>query len=363
MSRLNRFFLAILVAISSATAAEETGMPVTVVDVRIGTMVEEVPLTGTVMPIRRTRLSAKQAGILETLNYDEGDVITKGDVIATIDSKLAELELARARDVYKEAEARFKEAQRQKNEAAELVDKKHISSTTYESRIAEVEINAAVLQRLKTEIERQREILRRHAVVAPFSGVVTAKLVEIGQWINTDNALLEITELDKLRIEVPAPQFYFSRIRVGTEVRVVFDARPEQPMTATVSATVPLGLENARTFPIKIDIPNPDNTLAPGMSARVYIQLDEQDTAEQLLIPRDALVKHSGGTETVWVIREQQGEQRAAPIAVRSGRSQNGLVEILTGDLKPSDRVIIRGNEILQPGQLVHISEELPPTL
>jgi len=99
------------------------------------------------------------------------------------------------------------------------------------------------------------------------------------------------------------------------------------------------------------------------MSARVYLQLDDQATTQTLLIPRDAIVRHSGGTETAWVMREQNGQQRAAPINVRSGRGSKGLVEILDGNLKAGDRVIVRGNEILQPGQLVYISHDNVPAL
>jgi len=346
-----------------ALYAEEVGLPVTVVDVTLGTMVEEIPLTGTLMPIRRTRIASRQSGIVEVLNFDEGDSVKQGDVIARIDNELAKIELARADALYEEARARYREAERQRDEAAELVDKKHISTTTYESRIAEVEINAAVVQRLKTDVERQTEILRRHTVYAPFGGVVTAKLTEIGQWINTDNPLLEITELNTLRVEAPVPQFYFARIRPGTPVRVVFDALPEMKLEATITATVPLGLENARTFPVKVDIDNHGQKLAPGMSARVFIQLEEQSTTRTLQIPRDAIVRHPGGTETVWVMREQNGQQRAAPINVRSGRSSRGMVEILDGNLKAGDQVIIRGNEILQPGQLVYASKDQPPAL
>ncbi len=362
--RFRIWLLPVLVLLTTAPAgAEETGLPVTVVDVTLGSMSEEIPLTGTVMPIRITRISARQAGIVETLHFDEGDAVGKGDVIAQIDSKLAELELARARALHDEARARLKEAERQRDEAAELVNKKHISATTYETRVAEVEINAAVVQRLKTEVERQREILRRHTVHAPFDGVVTEKLVEIGQWINTDDPLLEITELDRLRIEVPVPQYYFGKIRVGTPVRIVYDALPERNTEASITSTVPLGLENARTFPVKIDIDNPDRVIAPGMSARVFLQIDDQATTQRLLVPRDAIVRHPGGTETVWVLREQNGQQRAAPINVRSGRTSKGLVEIMDGDLKNSDRVIVRGNEILRPGQLVYTSQDQAPAL
>ncbi|MDX1519131.1 MAG: efflux RND transporter periplasmic adaptor subunit [Gammaproteobacteria bacterium] len=360
----NRFAPIVLaVFLAAPCVAEETRLPVTVVDVTLGTVSEEIPLTGTVTPIRITQISAKQAGIVESLNFEEGDTVKKGDVIAQIDNKLAELELARTRALYDEARARLKEVERQRDEAAELVEKKHISATTYETRVAEVEINAAVVQRLRTEVERQREILRRHTVYAPFDGVVTDKLVEIGQWINTDDPLLELTELDPLRIEVPVPQYYFGRIEVGTPVRIVFDALPDKNINANITATVPLGLANARTFPVKIDIENDSRKLAPGMSARVYLQLDDQATTERLLVPRDAIVRHPGGTETVWVLREQNGEQRAAPINVRSGRTSKGLVEIIDGDLAKDDRVIVRGNEILQPGQLVHVSQDQPPAL
>ena len=346
-----------------AAAEEEVGLPVTAVEAKLGVLAEEIPLTGSVHAIRISRISAKQEGIIESLHFDEGDKVEKGDVIAHIDSKLAELELDRTRALYNEAQARLKEARRQRDEAASLLEKKHIPLSNYENRISEVEINTSVVKRLEVEISQQQEIVRRHTVYAPFDGIITNKLVEIGQWISTDNPLLEITELDPLRIEVPVPQYYYSRIQIGTPVRIIFDALPERQFDAKISARVPLGAENARTFPVKIDIENTDQVLAPGMSARVYLQLDEHATTQALLIPRDAIVRHPGGTETVWVMREQNGQQRAAPLNVRSGRSSKGMVEIVAGTLKAGDLVIVRGNEILQPGQLVYITEDQPPAL
>ncbi|MCG8324743.1 MAG: hypothetical protein MI673_04435 [Thiotrichales bacterium] len=146
-------------------------------------------------------------------------------------------------------------------------------------------------------------------------------------------------------------------------MRIVFDALPDRNFEASITATVPLGIENARTFPVKIDIGNDQGILAPGMSARIHLQLNSDATTRTLLVPRDAIIRHSGGTETVWVMREQNGQLRAAPISVRSGRSSRGMVEIVAGDLKMGDRVIVRGNEILQPGQLVYISREQAPAL
>lgn len=338
-------------------------MPVTVVDARKGRLAEEIPLSGTIIPVRISLISAKESGIVESLHFDEGDSVNKGDTFATIDSRLAEIELARIRAQFNEAKARLKEAERQRDEAAKLVQKKHIPETSYESRIAEVDINNAIVQRLQADISRQQEVINRHTVYAPFDGVVTNKLIEVGQWINTDDPLYELTELNPVRIEVPVPQYYYGQIRVGTPVRIIFDAVPDQSIDAKITSMVPLGRENTRTFPVLIDIDNEKRIYAPGMSARVHLQLDNSNTSEVLLIPRDAVVRHPGGLQTVWVMREQNGQHRAAPISVNTGRSNQGWVEIIDGNLKAGDKVIIRGNEILQPGQLVYSSKEQDPAL
>lgn len=124
------------------------------------------------------------------------------------------------------------EAQRQKDEAAELVEKKHISETTYESLSADVKIKAAILEQLRADLKTREEVLRRHTINAPFDGVIVAKEVEEGHWIETGTTLFELLQTNIVRINVPTPQYYFSRIQVGTLASIHFDAYPELEIEA-----------------------------------------------------------------------------------------------------------------------------------
>lgn len=340
------------------THAQETPVtPVTVATATMAPIQEEIPLTGSVTARKLSRISSRVDGLVESMLVDEGDEVKEGEPLLKLDSKLAEIDHSRIRAQVSEARARLKEARRQRDEAAELVRKKHIASTSYEAALAEVEIQTAVLQQLEKRLKHQQEVLKRHSVLAPFSGVITKKLVENGEWIATDTALFELTEIALLRIKVPVPQYYFNQIEVGTPVRIKFDVYPDRLFAGTVKIKIPTSNPSTRTFPIMIELQNRDRLIAPGMSVRVFAQLGDSGSGQSTLIPRDAIVKKPDGTESVWRIDAKGDELRAVQVVVQTGKSHLQNVEVVTGNLQAGDRVVIRGNEILQPGQLVKIKE------
>ena len=347
-----------LVAAPSFTAADEA-TPVSIVKAERASVYDEVPLTGSVESRRVSRLSPKTSGYVETVLVDEGDHVSRDEALLRLDRQMAEIEQDRIRAVLRAAEARLAEVKRQRDEAAELVEKKHIPSTNYESMVSEVEIARASLQRLQTDLARQREILQRHTIRAPFDGVIGEKLVEAGQWVETGTALFQLVEFDVLRIDIPVPQYYISRIDIGTPADVRFDALPGYSLQGSVTTKIPVGSVSGRTFPVRIEFDNRDRRIAPGMSARVRIRLADGERTESLLLPRDTIVRKPDGSSTVWVISEKDGTPVVRPVVVQTGRSFHGNVEITGGDIRAGDRVVIRGNEILEPGQSVSIHREL----
>lgn len=339
-------------------AAAENNIPVDVVEAARAPVYEDVPLSGTVESRRVSRLSPKLAGYVAEVLVDEGDPVTEGEALLRLDSVMAGIELDSIRAEIQEAEARLAEAKRQRDEAAELAEKKHIPSTNYEALVSEVAIAEAVLQRLQTDLERQQETLQRHTINAPFNGVIGEKLIETGQWVETGTALFQLVETEVLRVRIPVPQYYYGRIRVGTPARVRFDALPEYVLDAEVTMKIPVGSETGRTFPVRIELNNEDGRIATGMSVRVRLRLEDESGGETLLLPRDSLVREPDGTSTVWVVEDGGDGQTARRITVQAGRSFRGNVEILEGDVQPGDRVVVRGNEILEPGQTVRIQRE-----
>lgn len=340
-------------------AAEEKTVPVNVVTADRAPVYDELPLTGSLEARRVSRLSPELAGYVAEVLVDEGARVTEGEALLRLDSVMAEIELESIRAEIQEAEARLAEAKRQRDEAAELVEKKHIPSTNYEALVSEVAVAEAVLRRLQADLERQREILRRHTINAPFNGVIGEKLIESGQWVETGTTLFQLVETEVLRIQIPVPQYYFSRIQVGTPAQIRFDALPEHSLDAPVTMKIPVGSESGRTFPVRIEINNRSGRIAPGMSARVRLRLEDTAREEALLLPRDAIVRKPDGTSIVWVIEDGGETPTARPIPVRAGRSFHSNVEIIEGDIRAGDRVVVRGNEILEAGQAVRIHREV----
>ena len=177
---------ALLLAAGFARGQENRAIPVKVIRPVVAPMYEELPLTGSVTTRRLSRLSPEVAGLAARLYVDEGDEVSRGDALLELDRDIAVIDRDRAAAQVAEARARLKEAMRQRDEAARLVEKKHIPPTRYEAAQAAVAMDSAALDRLKKELERQEEIVSRHTVSAPFDGVITRKMVEQGEWVKID---------------------------------------------------------------------------------------------------------------------------------------------------------------------------------
>jgi RND family efflux transporter MFP subunit len=356
---LAKLSITIVMLYSANLFAQESITPVSVVTAKVGNVNEEIPLTGSVTSIRTSRISPKVEGYIESLLVDEGDTVKKGDPILHFDRQLADIETARVRAQLSEAKARLNEFKRQRDETAELVEKKHIAHTAFEAAAAAVEINTAIVERLEADLRRQQVISEHHTLYAPFVGVITRKMVEVGQWVETSTPLFELTELDPLRVEVQVPQYYFSQINVGTPVKIKYDAITDREFAAEVTTKVPVSSQSTRTLPVMIKIDNQQRLIAPGMSARVIFKLAESNTTPSVLLPRDAVIQKPDGTKTVWVVAEDQGISRASPVQVKTGKSHLQNIEIAFGDVHAGDQIIVKGNELLQAGQSVNILEKL----
>lgn len=345
--------------LSNSLIAADKATNVSVVIAKNGQLHDEVPLTGTVNSIRNAMISAKEAGYIKSLHVDDGDFVNKGDVILQLDRELADLEVAKVRAQLNESRARQKELERQRDEAAELVTKKHIPSTRYEAALAEVEINKAVIQGLETELRTQKVIAERHTVYAPFTGVVAEKFIEVGQWVENNTTLLNLVELDPLRIEVAAPQFYYNRLNVDTPVRITYDALPKKGFISKISQKIPVSNSSSRTFLIFIEVNNAEQLITPGMSARVNFQLLDSSTKQLFFIPRDAIVQKSDGTKTIWIVTNDDEKEQATELTVITGRSNKDFIEITSNNISVGDRIVVKGNELLQADQTVNVIETL----
>lgn len=336
----------------------EAPVPVGVSTVQTAEIREEVTLNGSLIAHRTSRLSTEIDGLVAEIRVDDGDRIERGAVVLLLDQALARIDVDAANARLEEARARRLESERRYRELLELQETRNVADTTVSAAKAQIDIDAATVKQAKAQFERARELLQRHVVHAPFDAVVSRKLVEQGEWVETNTALAELVDIKLLRLEVSVPQFYYAGIQIDTDVTIRFDAMPDRTFEAKVARKIPISDLASRTFRIWIDIPNDENRLAPGMSARVSLYIGARGQASALLLPRDAVVRKPDGTAKVWVIIVEDGVTKAVPQRIETGRSYRDHIEIVHGDVSPGQQVVVRGNEILRPGQSVLVAEE-----
>lgn len=344
----------LLAAALAAPGLQAEPARVTAVEVQRQPWVDTLSLTGTLTSPRDATLTPRVSGLVETIHADAGRRVAAGDPLVELDRTLDELTLERLRAELEAARGELAEAERLRDETAPLAEKGLVPTTEAESAQANVRIRAADVARLRAEIRRQEERIDRHRVLAPFAGVVSRRHVEVGEWVENGDPVFDLVATETLRMDVQVPQEHFGLIREGTPAIVRPEIRDGDGIEAEVTERVPVSDPTARTFLVRIRVDNADGALAPGMSGRAVFRSETEDRVP--VVPRDATLRYPDGSVRVWVLDERDGETVVASRQIKTGRSGDGLIEVREG-LEGGERVVLRGNESLSPGERVRVVE------
>ena len=328
--------------------------PVELITVERRDIVEMLRLSGSLTSPKASRLSPDVEGRLVRMDVDAGARVKSGDVLFKLDDELAQLELAQAIAFEHEAEADLANGKRRVVEVRELVSKKTFPESEARNLEAQVERFAAIVERRRAERAYAAATLARHSHKAPFSGVIAERNADLGERVDTDSNVLLLVATDRLQLDLRVPQRYFRRVEVGTAVNIGVDALPGRSIEAQVAQVVPVSDSDTRTFMVRARVDNKDGRLAPGMSVSAQLRIGTAREAE--VVPRDALIRYPDGRSTVWVAAIDGDRYVVSERLVKIGLGFDGVIEIVEG-LSVGERVVIRGNESLQPGQQVRLRE------
>ncbi len=342
-----------LMLVSSVAAAE---VPVQVETVSNRAIVRQINVTGTVTSPRTAVLSTAVAGLVAELTIDEGYRVTTGEALLKLDAELAQLALERALAEVRQRETSLADARRRFAEAEEVGTQRGIARTQIESLRAEVSGDEAALVASQAAAREQQAIVERHTLKAPFTGVISERYAELGEWVNPGDGLLELVATEDLRFDFRVGQDNFVALSPDTPVEITLDAMPERPVSGRIDTIVPVKDPSARTFLVRVlaDTTDADGPLriTPGMSARGKLNIDVGRSG--VTVSRDAILRFPDGRVTVWVVNTEADPRVVREQAVSTGFEFDGVVEIVNG-LSDSDVVVVRGNETLQEDQAVSI--------
>jgi membrane fusion protein (multidrug efflux system) len=170
--------------------------------------------------------------------------------------------------------------------------------------------------------------------------------VDVGEWIEIGGAAVEMIALERLQVRVDVPERYFDLLSDGEMVRVELAALPGLVLDGAVHRIVARADPQARTFPVKVSIPNPKGRVGVGMLAQVALRVGRGRRA--CVVPKDALIRQAG-QELVYRITT---DETVETVAVESVEGLGAWV-VVEGGIEAGDRVVTRGNERLRPGQAV----------
>lgn len=337
--------------------ADDTARPVTTEQAVLDRSVTRFSLTGSVTARRVARLSSRTSGLIRTLHVDAGEPIKSGQILMELDSKQAELSLELIRNQKRQAAISLADARRLVDEVSDLAKRGGFPRSEAESRITEANLREIAVRLLETREAEQADILDRHKLPAPFDGVIGAKFVEDGEWVETGTPVVELIENGDLRFELRAPQEMLAVSGGELDVSVTLDAHPNTRLPARVMVRAPVKDPGTRTFLIRLEIDDPGSLAAHGMSGTADFSM--RGSGKTIQVSRDSIVRFPDGSAKVWVVDDQDGGTVVRSRVVRPGSSLGGKIEILEG-LEEGERVVLLGNEGLREGQAVRLLPEPP---
>ena len=345
--------MALMFLFNSTSIAVADRFPLVVVSTaKTDTLIKQVPLTGTITSARVAKLSTEVSGQVEAVNVEVGDRVESGAALVELDREIAQLTLEALQASTRQASAELADAKRRFQDVKRLRERKSISENEMRLLEAEVEIDGATLKQKRAEEQRQQARVERHTLRAPFSGVISERLTETGEWIEPARPVLTLVAVDELRIEFRVPQEFYPRINQQSTLSVTLDALPDREFDGAIAAVIPVSDSSSRTFLIHVKVDAGDARLTPGMS--VHGKLNLTTGRQGVVISRDAILRYPDGRVTVWVINANSDPPTVSEKRVSTGHSFDGLITIREG-IRANDVIVVRGNESLQEGQQVRI--------
>ncbi len=336
-------------------ATADTGAPVKVARALEQEISELIQVTGTVTSARDARLSVSVGGLVTALHVDTGSRVSAGDLLLELDPELAKLQWRSAAAGAEEARNALADARRRLDEARRLAPQQSIAETAVRDLEAEVAEDEAALHRAEAEAGYRRGVLERHQLRAPFAGVVSARLTDLGEWVEPGQSVFNLVATEELRLDFEVPEDHLGAVTTDTPVTFILNAEPEVAYRGTVATVVPVTEPGTRTFLVRVVATEVIPSMIPGMSARARLNLATGRSG--LVVPRDAVQRFPDGRVVVWVVEPGQEGTVATEKTVRLGLAFDGLVE-LSGGIEAGARVVVEGNESLQNGQRVLVDSE-----
>jgi multidrug efflux pump subunit AcrA (membrane-fusion protein) len=297
---------------------------VQVVEVTPHPLQSTVEIVGTIEPKVSAKIIAPTDGAIEELHVKENDFVQKNQVVGILSSadRLALLG---------ETQARLERI------------KSRSGGNPQSSQDEE-------LKRAIEDRDYAQRLFLGTPIVSPIAGRVIDKPVEVGSVVSAKQLLLTVADLNQLIIRTAVSELLLPKLTLGQRLAIRLDAYPDKQFSGTISLISPQVNPATRTGEIEVRVADAAGRLKPGMLATVTIVTERRENA--LTIPSDAMIVNANGQNIVFVTQDSVARQRV----ITTGLITKTQTEVREG-LKPGERVVVMGQELLKEGMPVKVQE------
>ncbi|TLD87002.1 efflux RND transporter periplasmic adaptor subunit [Helicobacter sp. MIT 05-5294] len=360
-----------------------------------GDISTSISANGTLSPTHEVSIGSVISGIVLEVLVDVNDAVSKGQVLAKIDSESIEQDLYRyeaqlqsAKAQLKSAKVALEEKQWQYNQLQNLFKATHgktpskldlhSAKTAYNSALSEVELRQANIKEIETAIRSTQVDLKNSHITTPIDGVVLSRSIEVGQSVaasfQAPEFFIVAESLEEMELNVSISEADIGKVKVGQSVKFSVDSYPQKVFEAVVERVnfgASESTDNIVSYEARIYVGNQDLLLKPGMSATADIVTDSAKNA--LLIPSSALYftpqtprKESAKSSSMnpFAMNQQRPQRTRGGGAKRQANSsiwvlENGVPKEVAVEVGISDGTLTQiFSDSIQPGMLIIIAQK-----
>jgi membrane fusion protein, multidrug efflux system len=303
---------------------------------------------GTVTAINGVTISTDLAGIVSKIAFESGSQVKAGDLLVQLNTDQEQAQLAQA-----EAQRDWTQITLTRNQ--ELVAKKTVSQSDYDSATAQ-------FHQAQATVDQFKALIARKTLRAPFAGVVGIRQINLGQYLNTGDAVVTLQSFDPIYVNFSLPQQNLSQLTVGQSVEINMDAYGDKVFPGKVTAINSLVDQNSRNVQIQATLPNSETQLRPGMYAKVKVVLPE---AQEVVAIPSSSIHYAPYGDSVFIVSDLKSDDGKTFKGVKEqfvklGQSKGDLTAIVSG-LKPGDEVVTSGVFRLRSGEAIIVNNKATP--
>jgi membrane fusion protein, multidrug efflux system len=303
---------------------------------------------GTVVAINGVTISTDLAGIVSKIAFDSGSEVKAGDLLLQLNTDQEQAQLSQA-----EAQRDWTQITLTRNQ--DLLAKRTVSQSDYDSAVAQ-------FHQAQATVDQNKAVIARKTLRAPFAGIVGIRQVNLGQYLNTGDPVVTLQSFDPIYVNFSLPQQDLSQIKVDQTVEIVLDAYGDKVFTGKITAINSLVDQNSRNVQIQATLPNSDTKLRPGMYAKVKIVMP--DVQEVIAIPSSSIhyAPYGNSVFVVSDLKSQDGKtyKGVTEKFVKLGQSKGDVTAVVSG-VDPGEEIVTSGVFRLRSGGAVIVNNKTKP--